>query len=164
MWVRVASLALPCYVANAAPVVVAKLMPRRHPIDFGLKFLDGRRIFGDSKSIEGFAAGVAAGSAASLPLHALGLLSVGEGVALACGAMLGDLLGSFVKRRLGLGPGAPAPLLDQLLFLITALALYQALFGLLEVPTAIVLCLITPPLHLATNFVAYRLGLKDRPW
>lgn len=164
MWERLVALALPCYVANGAPVIVAKLVPRKHPIDFGLNFIDGRRLFGDSKSIEGFIFGFGAGLAAGYLLSLKGMLSVEEGVALSFGTMLGDLVGSFIKRRLGLEAGAPAPLLDQLSFLITALALYGLLFGFPESHIIFILLLITPPLHLATNVIAYKLKLKNKPW
>ncbi|MEM5825715.1 MAG: CDP-archaeol synthase, partial [Thermofilaceae archaeon] len=106
---RIIALALPCYVANATPVIVAKLLRRTHPLDFGLHFVDGRRLLGDSKSIEGFIAGVSAGLLAGYLLSLYGLLSVGEAVPLSFGTMLGDAMGSFIKRRLGLPSGAPAP-------------------------------------------------------
>ena len=164
MWERIVALALPCYVANGTPVVTARLFPRRHPVDFGLKFFDGRRLFGDSKSIEGFLSGFGAGLATGYFLSMKGMLSVEEGAVLSFGTMLGDLIGSFIKRRLGLEAGSPAPLLDQLSFLITALALYGIFFGFPEPTVALALFIITPPLHLATNVVAYKLKLKDKPW
>ena len=45
------------------------------------------------------------------------------GFLLGFGALLGDALGSFLKRRLGIGRGKPAPILDQLDFIIVALIL-----------------------------------------
>lgn len=150
--------------ANATPVVIARLLRRTHPLDLGARFLDGRRVFGDSKSIEGFLSGFTAGFFAGYLLSLKGLLSVKEGAVLSFGAMLGDVLGSFVKRRLGLEPGAPAPLLDQLSFLVAALALYRLVIGFIETTVTIVLILLTPPIHLATNIIAYKLKLKGRPW
>lgn len=161
---RFIAVALPCYVANATPVVIARLLRRTHPLDLGARFLDGRRVFGDSKSIEGFLSGFTAGFFAGYLLSLRGLLSVKEGAVLSFGAMLGDVLGSFVKRRLGLEPGAPAPLLDQLSFLVAALALYRLVIGFIETTVTIVLILLTPPIHLATNIIAYKLKLKGRPW
>jgi len=161
---RIIALALPCYVANATPVIVAKLLRRTHPLDFGLFFIDGRRLLGDSKSIEGFVSGVAAGLLVGYLLSLYGLLSVSEAVPLSFGTMLGDAMGSFIKRRLGLPSGAPAPLLDQLAFLAVALALYSLVYGYIEASVAIILFLITPPIHLATNVIAYKIKLKDKPW
>ena len=73
---------------------------------------------------------------------------------------MGDALGSFLKRRLGIGRGKPAPLLDQLDFLIVALILVALVIKLnwLFVIVAIVLTLI---IHLIANTGAYLLGIKD---
>ena len=49
---------LPAYVANAVPV----LLGGGKPLDFGKKFSDGTRIFGDGKTIRGCFAGIVAGS------------------------------------------------------------------------------------------------------
>lgn len=127
-------------------------------------FLDGRRLLGDSKSVEGFISGVAAGILTGYLLSFLGTLSIGEAAVLSFGTMLGDAAGSFVKRRLGLPSGAPAPLLDQLSFLVVALALYSLVYGFVEASVAVILILATPPIHLATNAIAYKLKLKSKPW
>lgn len=161
---RLIAIALPCYVANATPVVAVKLFRRTHPLDFGMHFFDGRRLLGDSKTIEGFVSGFAAGLLTGHLLSLLGMLSIGEAAVLSLGTMLGDAVGSFIKRRLGLPSGARAPLLDQLSFLVVALALYSLTYGFVEVPVVTILLLITPPLHLATNVIAYKLGLKSKPW
>lgn len=82
------------------------------------------------------------------------------GFLLGFGALLGDALGSFLKRRLGIGRGKPAPLLDQLDFLIVALILVSpvAELNLQFVVVAIIMTLI---IHLIANGGAYLLGLKD---
>jgi CDP-diglyceride synthetase len=51
----------PPYVANGSAVFAGRLR-RRHPLDFGRRFRDGRRIFGDGKTFEGLAIGTAAGT------------------------------------------------------------------------------------------------------
>jgi CDP-2,3-bis-(O-geranylgeranyl)-sn-glycerol synthase len=161
---RIVALATPCYVANATPVVVAKVVKRTHPIDGGSCFLDGRRILGDGKSIEGFVSGIMSGTAIGFALKQGGLLSVQEAFVLSLGTMLGDTLGSFVKRRLGIERGDPAPLLDQLTFLLVALLLYQLVYGWLDALTVVILVIVTPPIHLVTNYLAYKIGLKSKPW
>ena len=71
---------------------------------------DGRPFLGPSKTWRGLAA-----SLAVTPLAALALgLDWHLGLVVALGAMAGDLLASFAKRRLGLGSSASAPVLDQL--------------------------------------------------
>ncbi|WP_407374482.1 CDP-2,3-bis-(O-geranylgeranyl)-sn-glycerol synthase [Methanobrevibacter sp.] len=82
------------------------------------------------------------------------------GFLLGFGAMLGDAIGSFLKRRLGIGRGKPAPILDQLDFIIVALILvsFVVKFDWIFVVIAIALTLI---IHLIANTGAYLLGLKD---
>ena len=159
---------LPAYIANASPVVLAKIVKNRHPIDFGAKFIDGKRILGDSKTIEGFFFGVAMGFLTGVVQGVVVdrvRTYVVRGLLLSLGAMLGDCLGSFIKRRLGLRPGKPAPFIDQTLFLLVAmllaylggvysLTMYQTLF----------LLVITPVLHVLSNVGAYLLKLKNVPW
>jgi len=161
---RLLVLAAPCYVANATPVIVARVLKRTHPMDWERRFIDGRRILGDGKSVEGFFSGIASGTAVGLALSYVSALSVGEAFTLSLGAMLGDALGSFVKRRLGLERGDPAPLLDQLSFLLVALLMYQLTYGGLDAFVVATLVAVTPLIHLLTNRLAYKLGLKDKPW
>ena len=82
------------------------------------------------------------------------------GFLLGFGAMLGDALGSFLKRRIGIERGKPAPILDQLDFVIIALILVSPIvkLNLLFVAIAIILTL---AIHLIANGGAYLLGLKD---
>ncbi len=151
----------PCYVANGVPVLVSRLVRRRHPIDMGRVFRDGRRVFGEGKTWEGLVCAVACGTLSGAVLDGHSLYGA---FVLSLGAMLGDLAGSFVKRRLGIERGGRAPLLDELGFVVASLALYQVLIGGLDPVTVTVVLLLTPPLHRVSNIMAYRLGLKDKPW
>lgn len=153
---------IPAYVANGAPVV----FKGRTPIDGGRLFLDGRRILGDGKTWEGLAVGIASGSLAAallaLVLSEPSLIPIG--VVASVSAMLGDIAGSFIKRRLGLERGKPAPILDQLDFFATAtIGLYLAGVKVSAV-AVVILALVTYGLHRSTNYAAYRLGLKSVPW
>jgi CDP-diglyceride synthetase len=70
---------------------------------------DGRPLLGPSKTWSGLAA-----SLVLTPLVALALgLHWQLGLIVALGAMAGDLLASFAKRRLGIGSSVSAPVLDQ---------------------------------------------------
>ncbi len=159
---------LPAYVANGSPVVMARIVKRRHPIDFGKKFVDGRRVLGDSKSIEGFVCGVATGTLTGFVegiVFGNPSLWTWRGLLLSVGAMVGDCVGSFIKRRMGLAPGKPMPLLDQLTFLLFAMAFaYLGHAYTLSLGQALFLVAITPVIHYATNVVAYKLKLKEVPW
>ena len=135
-------------------------------MDMGKKFLDGRRIFGDGKTIRGFACGLVVGTIVGI-LQGIAGAQLKEylllGFLLALGALLGDLASSFIKRRLGIERGGAAPGLDQLSFVVVALLLASPV-NLPSWQVIAVILIITPPIHLATNFIGYKLGLKDRPY
>jgi len=152
---------LPSYVANATPVLISKFVKKLHPMDFGIKLPDGNRILGEGKTLEGFFAGIISGSLVGLMINYPNLK---PSLILALGAMVGDVLGSFVKRRLGLKRGSPLPPLDQLDFLAGSLILYHYLVAPLSLSRLITAVLITPPLHAITNLIAYLLKLKEVPW
>lgn len=152
---------LPAYCANAIPVITGG----GGPMDFGKKFFDGRPIFGSNKTFRGFFSGLIVGT----------LLGVGENVFFhypimfgflsSLGALFGDLTGAFVKRRLGLLPGDLLPVIDQVDFLVGAIIFSLPVSLQLLSPLLVIsVLIITPPLHLLTNFAAYKLGLKSNPW
>lgn len=98
--------------ANGSPIVAKWIFEDRFalPLDGNKRFVDGRPLFGASKTIRGIAASLFITSACA-PL--LGLSS-GIGLLVASTAMAGDLLSSFLKRRLGLPSGSRATGLDQI--------------------------------------------------
>ena len=151
---------LPPYVANATPVVASKLYRPGHPIDLGTVFVDGERLLGDNKTIEGFISGVVTGTLTGAVLGLMGLNSVYEAFVMSVGAMIGDCAGSFVKRRLKLRPGQRALVLDELPFIIVALLLYSVCVEPLKLETWVASVLITLPLHILTNRIASILGLR----
>ena len=155
---------LPSYVANASPVLVRKVIKVTHPIDLGKNFIDGKRVLGDGKTFEGFFIGVIAGCAVGSLLAMLSLHTLWGSFILSLGTLLGDIMGSFIKRRVGIKRGEMFPLLDQLLFLITSVTLYSLIVEPLPLTWVIFLLVITPWLHLLTNYLAFKIGLKDVPW
>src|SRR3954451_7404259 len=90
--------------AHGAPVVAKKICGSRFafPLDFGIRFFDGRPLFGPSKTVRGVGVAVLAATAGS-PL--IGLHPTIGAIA-ASAAMAGDLLSSFLKRRLNLPPSS----------------------------------------------------------
>jgi CDP-2,3-bis-(O-geranylgeranyl)-sn-glycerol synthase len=170
----------PAYVANAIPVLVGG----GTPVDLGRNFPDGRRLFGDGKTIRGLGGGLMAGTLTGIfqafisnwvienleSVVVLSAISVetlryvpSRAFLISLGALLGDLLGSFIKRRIGLRRGAPAPLLDQLAFLLGALIVVSFSFP-FQLEYAIILVILTPLIHLAANMISYLIGLKKVPW
>ncbi len=167
---------LPAYVPNNAAVLAGG----GRPIDGGRTWGDSR-ILGDGKTWRGTAVGTAVGAVLALALNAISGdvgSAIGVGlpvfpapavVALPFGAMLGDILASFLKRRTGRERGAAFPGVDQLDFVVVSLALafVAAPDWFLEtftLPVLAVVVIITPLLHVTTNVIAYKLGLKNEPW
>lgn len=170
--VEAVMLYLPAMVANAMPLITRRYVFRNpHPIDFGKAFIDGRRVFGDNKSLEGFMSGVAAGSLIGLAYsyyfrtHSWLLYGFISGF----GAMCGDLLNSFVKRRLGLAPGRPFIPLDQISFLLMAFVAIKVskvdvMVGHeLDGVDFIAGLVLAGLLHPLTNYIAYLVGVKETP-
>lgn len=81
------------------------------PLDFNLRFFDGKPVLGSHKTFRGVVGSVAA---ATITASAFGLTHV-EGFFLALLGMLGDVITSFIKRRLDKPSGTIMPVLDQLL-------------------------------------------------
>ena len=79
------------------------------------------------------------------------------------GAIAGDFIGSFSKRRFGLKRGASVPLLDQLGFVICAILFALPLYT-LKIESIIFLIIITPIIHLFSNYIAYKIKVKSVPW
>ena len=166
---------LPAYFSNGAGLVFGGGMP----VDFGKSDSTGNRWIGDGVTWRGLIGGTVIGIITGAVQGYFGpqiLAEFGDyiitpiitnipqgiliGFLLGFGALLGDAIGSFLKRRLGIGRGKPAPILDQLDFLIVALILVSFVVKLswLFVIIAIVLTL---AIHLIANSAAYLLGMKD---
>lgn len=164
---------LPAYVANSVPVLVGG----GPSIDGGKRFSDGGRILGDGKTIRGFLIGLVAGFYVGylqvnfLPLdlwifpeeyqmiQAIWVVPL----LLALGALLGDVVGSFIKRRWGLKSGESALGLDQLEFIVGALLLVSVVWT-PPLEITVTLLVLTPLIHLGLNFIGYKLGFKSEPY
>ena len=155
---------------------IAALYGGKIPIDFGKKFIDGNRIFGDGKTWKGYIYGTVLGAVFGIPWYALGYFGLGIPLPhdlpffllLTCWlAMTGDLFGSFIKRRLGFKRGERAIVIDQLMFYYFMMAFlyatdYRVYFPLWE--TLVELPLIVFFLHCTFNYIGYKLNLKSVPW
>src|SRR5450759_4835252 len=86
-------------VANGAPVIASKMLGNRlaRPMDNGLKLSDGYRLLGNTKTWRGLFSAVFFTTAVAI-LFGLEPLT---GVLFGMLTMTGDLLASFIKRRLG---------------------------------------------------------------
>jgi hypothetical protein len=98
--------------ANGAPLIAKRLFGSAlaFPLDNGVTLADGEPPFGHSKTLRGVALSVAV---STLGAPWTGLPST-AGLLVSAMAMIGDLLSSFVKRRMKLVPGSMALALDQI--------------------------------------------------
>jgi len=152
----------PAYCANAVPVLAGGGLP----MDFGRKFSDGRRVLGDNKTFRGFFFGWAIGILVGLVeclVFGPAQFSILFSILTPLGALCGDLSGAFIKRRLAIAPGGLLPVVDQVDFVVGAI-LFSLPLAIVTLELALAVLIITPPIHLFTNFLAYRLKLKSNPW
>ena len=160
----------PAYCANATPVLAGG----GTRMDFGRNFVDGKRIFGNNKTFRGFFFGWGIGILVGLAegmVFGFRNFPVLFSLLIPLGALLGDLTGAFIKRRLDIAPGGLLPVVDQVDFVVGAVVFSLPLIligwnagGMPFWMVALVALLITPPIHLFTNFCAYKLKLKKHPW
>lgn len=174
--VEVIWLILPAFAANGLAPLAGKLK-KAHPIDGGRK-LEKERVFGNGKTWEGLGIGVLLAVIVSViemlaypylpwgisPVE-LNIIMMGPvlGFLLGLGAMIGDLGGSFIKRRFRLPRGQPAPLLDQEDFLVGAL-IFASFVVSISLGWWILLLVITPVIHWIANIIGYIIRVKREPW
>lgn len=171
---------LPAYLANMAPVFahkawVLKFLDR--PVDGGREWR-GKPVFGEHKTWRGLAAGAIIGIGVawlqyflySVPFFKnISLLDYSGtnlwlfGFLLGFGALCGDLVKSFFKRRVGVASGSPWIPFDQIDFAAGALIFVSVIF----VPSWIeilIIFLLTFFLHILANRLGFFLKIKNTKW
>ncbi|UCF11929.1 MAG: CDP-2,3-bis-(O-geranylgeranyl)-sn-glycerol synthase [Thermoplasmatales archaeon] len=176
-------LIIPAYIANASAVLVGG----GTPVDFGKNWKDGKRILGDGKTWRGLFAGAFIGmiggfglavAARYIALSDFAFLNLSdfEGFplmipiifSLCFGALTGDVVKSFFKRRIGKNRGEGWFLFDQIDFIVGAFFFSFLVSGILQVSGLmsnnwfyesftlwhiLFLIVITPFIHLTANFL-----------
>ncbi len=168
---------LPAYFGNMIPVLLRKRFKfLAKPIDRGIKY-HGKPLFGKNKTWRGLIAAMVIGAVVfhiqlmlynrgigtSITLFDYSSFCFLFGALLGLGAIVGDLIESFFKRRVGIKPGKPWIPFDQLDFIIGALLISCFAF----VPpwqTWVTLLLLTPLFHIATNHIAFFLKIRKEKW
>lgn len=167
---------VPAYLANMAPVLVGGAFHRlARPLDGGATWR-GKRVLGDHKTWRGLIAGVVAGMlafAAQVAVYEAGWLhwfalvdyaTIGPwpGVLLGFGAIAGDAAKSFLKRQVGIPPGASWIGPDQLDFMVGAFACV----AIVHVPPLLPALLGLPVVFacdMAVSALGYCVRLKESP-
>lgn len=160
MWLVAQLLAL-LTIANGTPVIAAKVFRNTlaGPVDGNVAFLDGRPIFGPSKTLRGVLLSILV-TTAFAPLIGL---EWEIGALVAFTAMIGDLLSSFLKRRLGLFASSQSIGLDQVPESLLPLLACRFLLPvtIFDVVLATVIFLVGA---LVLSRVLFKLHIRDRPY
>jgi CDP-2,3-bis-(O-geranylgeranyl)-sn-glycerol synthase len=167
-------LLLPGLVANMAPVFFKKVNFLNYPLDFNKKWR-GKPLLGNHKTFRGFFFGILLAILIVLLQKFLftnivffkniSLINYSEenfvliGFILGFGALFGDAVKSFFKRRTSIKPGSSWIPWDQLDFIIGELVFLCLIFIPPLAPTLIIL-LVVPLLHILFNHLGFYLGLS----
>jgi len=149
------------FLANGTPVIVKKILGSRlaYSLDGGKIFFDGRALFGNSKTIRGIISSVLVTSGGAVLIG----YSIQTGALFSLASLSGDLISSFIKRRLDLPPSSRALGLDQLPeSILPLLFCWQALN--LDMPTAVAVVVIFFIGEIILSRVLYRLKVREHPY
>lgn len=148
------------------------------PVDMGKKFR-GKPILGRNKTIRGLIFGVLVGilvvfiqtvlynnysafrDISIIPYDQYNFVLLG--FLMGFGALLGDMVKSFIKRQIGVDPGKRFVPFDQVDFVIGFLLLSSIVF----VPpwqVAVFLIVLVPVLHIVINHIGYYIGIQKVKW
>lgn len=166
---------LPAYFANMTPVFARKFPFLNYPVDFGKK-LGGIRIFGAHKTYRGLVFGILAAIILAYIqfvvydysfFNSLSFFDYSNwllfGLLMGAGAVLGDTIKSFFKRRAGVKPGQRFIFWDQLDYVFGALLFVWIVFD-LNIKMIITIIIVSFFLHIIINHIGYYLGIRDVKW
>lgn len=154
---------LPAYAANMTPPFLRYWKGWNPPI--------AERLLGDHKTVLGFASGVGSAVVVTLVQSRIawegGLVHsepwLGLGLRFGIGAMTGDSVKSFVKRRVGIAPGQSWIPFDQVDFVIGALALVGSWAALAWLDYVLIFMLSAGG-HVLVTHLGYWLRVRDAKW
>jgi CDP-archaeol synthase len=165
-----------------APVLTFDLFQSlKRPLDLGATFR-GRRLFGDNKTWRGalFMTGGVVVAAALLSLwpwywHKLpdGIQDAGPwvyGLLLGVSVVVGELPNSFLKRQLGIQPGAQRrdalgialSIFDQADFVLVAWLLLLPLWT-MSLGQAVIVFAVVAAVHMVINVIGFAIGARSSP-
>ena len=129
------------------------------PIDAGRYFLDGRPLLGRSKTWRGLVLGSMGPALLAPVLGYTWQLGLQFGLA----SMLGDLLSSFIKRRMDIPPSGRALGLDQVPEALLPLLICRSVLQLSLWDIALLVALFTVGV-LVVSRLMFAVGVRDTPY
>jgi len=181
---------LPAYFVNMAPPLARRAAVFNFlykPVDFGKKFF-GQPLLGSHKTWLGVIFGILAGILITLfqlwlyqfsfiqkislinyqKISPVSNFGVGVnilvfGFLISAGAVFGDLLSAFIKRRLKIAPGAKFIPFDQTNYVIGA-AIFLTPYLKIDIRVWITIFILTFFLHIISNRLGYLLKVHQAKW
>ena len=166
---------MPAYFANMAPVIVKKIPFLNFPIDLNKK-INNKPLLGKNKTFRGLIFGILFGIITAFIQHifyqngifiGLGFVDYSNwlpiGFLLGFGAIFGDLVKSFFKRRLNYEPGKPFIPFDQTDFVFGAIIFVYPLVS-LTFDKVIIIFILSFVSHIIVNHIAFYTGARDEKW
>ena len=167
---------LPAYFANMAPVPFRKIKLFSTPVDFGKK-IKNEPVFGNHKTWRGLILATIGGILIFYIqkllysrgiFHSLSLIDYNNfpvlfGALLGFGAIFGDLIKSFFKRRFSIAPGKKWIPFDQIDLVVGALV-FSCFYYVPPLFVWVYLLIITVPLHMIAKHLAYYSGIGNQKW
>lgn len=162
--------ALPIYFANMTPVFLGKFDWFNTPLDFGMK-LGKIRLLGSHKTWKGLISGCLSAMLVSLIQSkfttGLEIYDYSQpllfGFLLGFGALFGDSVKSFFKRRVRINPGKPWIPFDQIDYSIGALIFVSPIIFLGWL-NSLIIVIISLLIHIIANHLGYYLGIRKVKW
>ena len=171
---------VPAYFANMAPVIAKKakiLEKTNRPIDKNKQF-KGKPLFGKNKTYRGFIVAIVAGIILAyvqmflynVPFFRwVSILDYSNplliGFLLGAGAITGDLIKSFFKRRINMKSGQKFIPFDQTDFVFGAyLFAYPFYHSIITLPLILTSIITSFALHIIANHISFYLNIRNEKW
>jgi hypothetical protein len=146
--------------ANGSPVLATRILGERGAwsVDCGWRWRDGRPLFGPGKTWRGVIVGVLV---TGLVAQLLGY-GFGFGLLFGAASLFGDLVSSFVKRRLGMASGDRFIGLDQIPEALLPLLVGRSTLGLDGLSIGVLVVLFVIGALVLSRFM-FRVGIRRQP-
>lgn len=170
---------LPAGLANVVPPLLVRIPRLKEwdtPLDFGVSW-QGKRLLGDNKTWRGLIIGTVVGTLTGGIIYLFnpefinelepmalkpGLAMMAIGTCLGFGALAGDAIESFFKRRVGIPAGKTWFPFDQTDYIIGGLVAVWPLVQ-LTFTQYLAIGVIWVCIHLLTNYIGFKIGVNERP-